>query len=144
MLVRRLSLAMLLTAGMPAVAWAQSAQDDPQELVLELNSMQDVPGACRLSFLAQNGTGAEIDKAVFETVVFDRSGAVMSLSLFDFRDLPTDRPRVRQFDLPDRTCDSIGKALINGANTCIVDGVESGVCDKALTLESRISVELLG
>ncbi|MEP2716023.1 hypothetical protein [Pseudophaeobacter sp.] len=111
---------------------------------MELNEAQDVGGACRLTFLVRNGTGQSIDKGVFETVIFDKSGGVVSLSLFDFRALPADRPRVRQFELPNRTCDSVGQVLINGANSCLVNGTESDICDGALSLGSRLSVELLG
>ena len=144
MLFRRFAVAALLAGAAPLGAFAQSASDPGPQLSLELNAVQDVGGACRLSFLAQNRTGAVIDKAVFETVIFDTSGGVISLSLFDFRELPADRPRVRQFDLPGMACDTVGQALINGANTCVVDGADSPVCDAALSLSSRISVELLG
>lgn len=141
---RCFALAVLFACAAPIAALAQSAEDAAARLSVELNAVQDVGGACRLTFLAQNETGAAIDQAVFETVIFDSSGGVVSLSLFDFRDLPTGRPRVRQFDLPDMACDAVGKALINGASTCIVDGAESRVCHDALSLSSRLAVELLG
>ena len=144
MLFRHIAFAVLLAGAVPAVVLAQSAENTSSRLFLELNAVQDVGGACRLTFLARNGTGQTIDQAVFETVIFDKSGGVVSLSLFDFRDLPADRPRVRQFELPEMACDTVGQALINGANSCVVDGAESGVCDEALSLGSRLSVELLG
>lgn len=144
MTLHRLALAVLLAATTPVATLAQSEPDSSSRLFVELNALQDIGGACRLTFLARNETNATIDAAVFETVIFDTSGGVMSLSLFDFRDLPADRPRVRQFDLPGVACDTLGQALINGANTCTVDGAESTVCDSELFLESRLSVELLG
>ena len=137
-------MALLIACTLPAVALAQEAEAPAAELSIELNAMTDVDGACRLTFLARNATGNGIDKAVFETVIFDTEGGVVRLSLFDFRDLPADRPRVRQFDLPQISCAGIGQALINGANSCTVDGSESGICDSALTLGSRLDVELLG
>lgn len=140
----RLALAVLLAGAVPVLASAQSGEDAAARLHIELNTVQDVGGACRLTFVARNETGTAIDKAVFETVIFDTSGGVVSLSLFDFRDLPPDRPRVRQFDLPGMTCDRLGQALINGANSCVVDGAQSDVCQGALSLGSRLSVELLG
>jgi len=141
---RRFALAVLITGAAPVVAQAQSAENASSHLFVELNAVQDVGAACRLTFLARNGTGMTIDQAVFETVIFDTTGGVMSLSLFDFRDLPAGRPRVRQFDLPGMTCDSVGQALINGASSCVVDGAESNICHEALLLGSRLSVELLG
>ncbi len=140
---RRLALGVLLSISAPAMSLAQPA-DTESRLSLELNTLQDVEGACRLTFVVGNDTGMQIDKAVFETVIFDTAGAVASLSLFNFRDLPAARTRVRQFELPETACDTVGRALINGASSCLVDGDENAVCEDALTLSSRVAVELLG
>ena len=140
----RFAFVLLLAASVPFASVAQSPEIAAPRLHLELNNLQDVEGACRLSFLAKNETGEAIDKAVFEAVIFDTSGGVASLSLFDFRDLPADRARVRQFDLPGTACSNIGQTLINGANSCVVQGTESEICKGALSLSSRLSVELLG
>lgn len=140
-LLRRIGMALLVAAiGAPAFSQDTAAK----HLSLELNSVQDVQGACRFTFVANNPTGEAIEKAVFETVIFDTDGAVVRLSLFDFRDLPADRPRVRQFDVPATTCDRIGQTLINGTNTCTVNGAQSDVCSDGLSLSSRITIELLG
>ena len=144
MLFRHVALSVLLASSVPVLALAQSAEDASSSLFLELNAIQDVGGGCRLTFLVRNETGVAIDKAVFETVLLYTSGGVVKLSLFDFRDLPVDRPRVRQFDQAGMACNTVGPALINGASTCVVDGVESGVCHDALSLSSRLAVELLG
>lgn len=144
MLLHRLAFAGLFAALAPFAVLAQSTQEDPSRLSVELNALNDVDGACRLTFLARNTMGVGIDKAVFETVIFDTTGGVVKLSLFDFRDLPFDRPRVRQFDLPGLQCENIGQALINGANSCVVDGSESEMCREALSVSSRVDVELIG
>lgn len=140
----RFALAAMFACASSFSAHAQTTADTPSGLVLELNSVQDANGACRLTFLVQNNTGNEIEKAAFETVIFDKAGGVVTLSLFDFRDLPADRPRVRQFGLTDLSCDTIGRVLINGANSCVVDGSESNICATELELTSRLDVELLG
>ena len=144
MSIFRLAYALLLASFVPFAAIAQNAQSEAPRLHLELNNLQDIDGACRLSFLAKNETKVMIDKAVFETVIFDAEGGVASLTLFDFRDLPVGRARVRQFDLPGRTCDTIGQALINGASSCVVEGGENAICNDTLFLTSRLSVELIG
>ncbi len=143
MTFRRLVLAATIVS-FPMIAQAQSEGAAQSGLLMELNTVQDVEGACRLTFLVDNKTGEAIDSVSFETVIFDASGSVVRLSLFNFRDLPLDRPRVRQFDLPGLTCDGLGQALINGANTCVVAGTDSQLCDDALKLNSRTDVELLG
>ncbi|WP_299638138.1 hypothetical protein [uncultured Ruegeria sp.] len=144
MLFRRLIVAAMFSGCLLSTASAQSGAESSTRLFVELNSAEDVAGACRLTFLVKNETGQQIDGAVFETVIFDTEGGVLNLSLFDFRDLPASRPRVRQFDLPNRTCDAVGQALINGASSCVVDGSESDICDSTLTLSSRVEMELLG
>ena len=144
MFFRVLTIAALLFEVGSTSALAQSTEGSTPRLSLELNNIQDVGESCRLTFLTRNGTGKAIEQAVFETVIFDTSGGVMSLSLFDFRDLPSGLPRVRQFDLPGVACDTLGQALINGASTCVVNGTESRVCSDGLSVSSRISVELLG
>lgn len=138
---RFLALALL---AVPTLSQAQSDTEPVSGLSIELNAAQEVQGACRFTFVAQNNTGNEIDKAVFETVIFDAAGTVVRLSLFDFRDLPEGRPRVRQFDVPGMSCDAISQTLINGTSSCIVEGAESGVCSDGLSLSSRISMKLLG
>ncbi len=140
----RPALAAFCVCALPAVAIAQSEVAGSEGLQIELNTVQDVENACRLSFVVENQTGTAIDEASFETVIFDASGSVVSLTLFNFRDLPEDRLRVRQFVLPDRDFSSIGKALINGTNTCKVAGEESSICEDSLKLQSRTDVELIG
>ncbi|MCG7624177.1 hypothetical protein [Epibacterium sp. Ofav1-8] len=121
------------------------AEDTPPHsgVQIELNALQDQGGACRLSFLATNARNTDIEEAVYEIVLFDRSGGVMMLTLFDFRDLPAGRPRVRQFDLPETACADVGRVLLNGASRCQSAG-ESTICEEALSLSSRTDVELLG
>ena len=144
MWTRSLALSVALIGGTTIMACAEDNDADAPRISLELNALQTVDDACRLSFVARNDTGTDIDKAVFETVIFNADGAVASLSLFDFRDLPQARPRVRQFDLPGTTCDAVGQVLINGANTCLAGGEDSDLCHKALSLKSRLNVELIG
>jgi len=143
MTFRRSAFAAILFA-LPVAVQAQSQTEPPSGLMLELNAAQDVEGACRLIFLVENGTGTTIDAASYESVIFDASGTFVRLTLFEFRDLPAGRPRVRRFDVRDTTCENLGRVLINGLNSCVVDGSESAICDDTPTLRSRTEVELLG
>ena len=144
MILRTMASCLLIGGLLSSGAAAQSADSSDSRLHIELNMVSDVEAACRLTFVAQNTTERDIDQAIFETVVFDRSGGVVTLSLFDFRDVPRDTPRVRQFDVQGMTCAGVGRVLINGINTCTVEGEKSGVCKTSLSLSSRIPVELLG
>ncbi|WP_170425997.1 hypothetical protein [Ruegeria arenilitoris] len=142
MLFLRSVSAALSLCSLPIVAVAQS--EAAGGLQVELNTVQDVGSSCRLTFVVENQTGTAIDEASFETVIFDASGSVVSFSLFNFRDLPADRLRVRQFDLPGMACSAVGRALINGTNTCTVAGEDSSICEDGLKLQSRTDVELIG
>lgn len=144
MLLRHLSVCVLLAGAVPCGSLAQSTGHSASTVNIELNTVNEIGAACRLTFVAENSTGSDIEEAVLETVVFDTSGGVVTLSLFDFRDLPQGRPRVRQFDIPGIVCSSVGRVLINGAHRCIAEGEESSLCEEALSLSSRIAVELLG
>ncbi|WP_271951786.1 hypothetical protein [Ruegeria faecimaris] len=139
----RLAKLAILCLGIPTMSLAQSAEDPSAGLLMELNNLQQVDGNCRLSFLVQNQTGAEIEAASYEAVVFDAQGNVVSLTLYKFRDIPAGRLRVRQFSIADMSCGDVGRILINGSNTCTVEGAESDLCDAALTLNNRTDVEFL-
>lgn len=111
---------------------------------IELNAVQQVEDSCRISFLVQNGHGFDIEQAVYEAVLFDTEGRVDRLTLFDFGALPSARPRVRQFVVPGLACESLGRLLINGAETCAGENTPADACGKDLDLRSRTDVEVLG
>ena len=114
-------------------------------LSVELNGVETVDSACRLTFLVENGMGNDLTQMALETVILTPDGIVERLTLFDFRDLPAGRPRVRQFDLAGLTCDGIGKVLINATTACTGEGADPATCTAALALTSRVAgVDLLG
>lgn len=123
---------------------AMAETDQGAHLTIELNAIAPVDTACRMSFLIQNGHATDIRQAVFEAVLFDAEGRVDRLMLFDFGELPSARPRVRQFVVPGLTCEGLGKVLINGAETCTGEGLAAGACAEGLELRSRTGVEVLG
>ncbi|MEJ6404829.1 hypothetical protein [Yoonia sp. 2307UL14-13] len=107
-------------------------------VTIELNSLQPQDDACRFVFTAQSASG--VDGLVLETALFDTSGAVMMLTLFDFIDLPAGNLRVRQFDIAGQPCTEVGRILFNGVDSC--EGVG---CGEPLSVVSRVdSVEVLG
>ncbi|WP_093120597.1 hypothetical protein [Salinihabitans flavidus] len=111
---------------------------------IELNALEPIEDACRISFLVQNGHDTDIEQAVYEAVLFDTEGRVDRLTLFDFGALPAARPRVRQFLVPGLSCADLGRLLINGVETCTGDGIPADACTDGLELQSRADVEVLG
>ncbi len=133
---RPLSLGAALMFGSLVVA-STSAQAEQPVLTLELNTVAEIDDGCRLSFLAENGLGADLSALTFETVIFTAEGGVDRLTLFDFQDLPQGRPRVRQFDLGGISCANLGDILINGVHSCVGDGLSGAECGDGLSLSSR-------
>lgn len=113
-------------------------------LSIELNTLTQQGGACRMVFVVENTLGSDLATAVFETVLFQTDGSVDRLTLFDFQALPQGRPRVRQFDIPDTKCESIGRVLINDVHACKGEGINDTDCIKGLKLSTKTSVEVLG
>lgn len=111
---------------------------------VELNAAEPTDGACKLTFMITNGLDTQIDKVIYETVLFDTAGQVSRLTLFDFGTLPPACPRVRQFAVPQITCEQLGRILFNGADTCEGAGVGPQICASGLTLSTRTIIEVLG
>ncbi|MEX1234814.1 MAG: hypothetical protein WEB56_07505 [Roseovarius sp.] len=130
----------MLTAATPGLA--QESQG--AHVSIELNAVEPVEQACRISFLIQNDHDVDIEQAVYEAVLFDTDGRVDRLTLFDFGALPAARPRVRQFVVSGLECASLGRLLINGAETCAGEDLPEGACSKDLDLGSRTDVEVVG
>ena len=123
-----------------ALPSASTAEDAAPTLSLELNRIDPLDGACRLTFMAENGLSADLQGLALETVLIDTEGLVERLTVFEFGALPAGIPRVRQFDLPGLSCEALGQVLINGVAECggTVD------CAAALKLDTRTEVEVVG
>lgn len=132
-----------LGLGVSCAAQAQET-DLTGKIAVELNAAQTTDTACTLTFMITNGLEAQVDRVVYETVLFDTSGQVNRLTLFDFGTLPPARPRVRQFAVPDMTCEQLGRVLFNGANTCEGAGLADGICGTGLLPSTRTKIEVIG
>jgi hypothetical protein len=163
--LRRLHITLLGLALCAAVpVWGQGAPSSTQQaggakeagggavlpappsavLSLDLNAVQDAGGACRLIFVAENRLGADLASAVFEAVFFTPDGVVERLTLLDFQDLPQDRRRVRQFELPGTSCAALGQVLFNAATACDGPGLAPGACMGGLAVSSRVALGISG
>ncbi len=133
-----------LTALFMTFLASSALADDIKAIRVELNKTETLDQSCVLTFMITNTTTVPIDKAVYETVLFDADNTVNRLILFDFGTLPVDRPRVRQFAVTSLTCDNLGRVLFNGASTCEGADIDPATCDADLSLLSRVDVEVLG
>ena len=143
-LLRQITYAFSLTASLWSAAVSAQNLTPPFGIAMELNAADLVGEACRITFVVTNQTTTPVDKAIYETVLFSKDGQVLMLTLFDFGTLPATVPRVRQFQVSDTACSSIGMVLINGANTCTVNGKDAAVCTVGFSTSSRIDIKLQG
>lgn len=128
-------------AAMALAIAAGTAQG--QNLQISLNTVEPQPEACRLTFVADNGTGAEITRLVIEAVLFTKAGQVAQFTLFDFAALPMGRQRVRQFDVAGLACENLGQVLLNGVSAC--DGADPAACAAVLKPDSTVEgIEVAG
>ncbi len=134
-----------MVTGLLAAQGVLAQEEELGEAVLiELNATKANEDSCTLTFLVINGHQSQIDKAVYETVLFDSQGQVDRLTLFDFGTLPPGRPRVRQFTVPGMACDGLGQVLINGAHTCEAADLPENACATDLKLDTRTDIEVTG
>ncbi len=142
-MIRLVAAAITVSLGFAAAVVAQDA-DLENAVQIELNAVNFNEGSCTLTFLVANGHASQIEKVVYETVLFDSAGQVDRLTLFDFGTLPPGRPRVRQFSIPGIACDDLSQILINGARTCHAPDLPDTACEAGLILETRTRIEVIG
>lgn len=117
--------------------WARA---DTPGVTLELNTLQQEAAACRMSFVMQNQMATDIEKLVFEIVVFDGDKRVARILAIDVGALPKAKTRVRQFDLKDMRCDNVGRVLLNDIKDCAGTGLTAALCLSRTTTLSRLNV----
>jgi hypothetical protein len=124
-----------------ALAWGPAAAQEANApaLSLELNTLQPSEGGCRLTFVVENGLGADVSRAAFELVLFNSEGLVDRMTVVDFQDLPADKTKVRQFDFKGTPCDQLGRVLINDATDCAGDGIAPDACIRNLKTATKSS-----
>ena len=140
-----LALALAFSAG-AAAAQEPSTDATPDSsktagISLELNTLQPTDNGCLFTFVAENTLDTAIEKASYEVVLFDGDGLVQRMTVLDFQDLPTERTRVRQFNLADTQCDAVSRVLINDVAACTGEGIEETLCIDRLSVTSQSDVE---
>ena len=138
---------LLLSAMMSAAAVSGAAAEEAgaaKGLTIELNALAASQKGCLFTFVAANGFTQNIAKASFEFVIFNDKGTVERLALLDFRDLPSGKAKVRQFDVPGIKCETVKNLLINDAPACEGEGLAKGACMDGIVTRSKAAAGLEG
>ena len=137
-MARTHTLNMAALAMLASLAFAGTARAQTGNFELELNSAADVDQACRLTFVATNGTGVALTDTSYEVAAFDGKSVVSSILVLEFGALPLNKTRVVQFDLPATKCTDLSRLLVNGQDVCRAADGDKDVCMKSLTARSSI------
>ena len=132
-----LALIGLLLPGLAAAQDAPTANADAPGLIVELNRIDELGGACQMTFVASNGLDRDIDPFALEVVLFDDDGLVDQITVFGFGLVEAGRTVVRQFEIPNTSCGRFGRILVNGVASCQANGLNPGVCQSLLRTRSR-------
>lgn len=127
---------------------ASAVQEVSEEgrIVLELNNATDTDnGACRMTFVATNNSGAGFERTGWQVGIFDAQGIVRSILALEFGDLPSGKTKIVLFDLPGRGCADISRVIVNDVTSCEAEGGDAGAvaptCLDALATRSRADIE---
>jgi hypothetical protein len=126
-----------------ALLSAPTGSDAQQRLLtIELNRMQPSQDGCRLSFMAVNRLGANLDRTALEIVIFDADSIVSQMLLLDFGQLPNQKTKVVEFDLS-LQCEEISRVLVNDVAECAAAEEQNMVeqCFNALRTSNRAEIE---
>ncbi|KKC32454.1 hypothetical protein [Devosia psychrophila] len=128
-----LGLAMLVS---PVVAQETATPS----FALELNALQSTETGCRVSFLATNQLGGQLDRAAVELALFDTGGAIDRIVTLDFKNLSNGKTKVLQFQLTGLQCDSLGRVLVNDISACEGEITPPTICLDALKTSTRLDI----
>lgn len=109
-------------------------------LELELNALQPAEAGCRVTFLATNRLGGQLDRAAVALALFDTSGTIERIVTLDFKDLSAGKTKVLQFELAGLQCDGVGRLLVNDVTACEGAIDPASICLDALKPSTRLDV----
>ena len=130
-------LTLLLCMSFVLTNYAARAEKDG--ITVELNKVEDLNGACRMSFVFTNRLAVAVSALSMETVLFDTSGSVIRFVVMGSRPLQPGKILVQQYDVKNLKCASLGRVLLNDAKRCKADGLSLQQCLARIQPTSRIA-----
>lgn len=138
----RLAVIMLALFSSHGLKAEEGTAKQSQSLFIELNALNQLNQACRLSFVMKNNLNAAIEELAMEVVLFNQSQQVTSMLLIKSQKMPVHKTLVRQYSLKNTQCSSISQVLINDIKVCHGQNLTAETCLQSLDLSSRTSAKL--
>lgn len=88
------------------------------EIQVELNKLEPVGSACRGYFVVNNGQPEPIKELRLDVFLFDRAGIILRRFGLTFLDIRAERSKVVLFDLPEVSCNDVGRMVVNDVIAC--------------------------
>ena len=122
------------------IAPAVAQETATPRFALELNALQPAEAGCRVSFLATNELGGQLDRAAVELALFNAAGSIDRIVTLDFKNLSNGKTKVLQFQLAGLQCDDLGRVLVNDISACEGDITPATICLDALETSTRLDI----
>jgi hypothetical protein len=125
-------------AAAPETAAPPAAATVDGSILLELNKLVPVEDACHAYVIVNNQRPEALKELKLDVYLFDKRDIIINGIALQFSDVGTGRTRVVPFELPDLSCDDIGRVLLNKVLAC-TDGSGAPIsgCADGLRLSSR-------
>ncbi|WEK06464.1 MAG: hypothetical protein P0Y65_09555 [Candidatus Devosia phytovorans] len=136
-----LAIIFALCCASPAIAQdTPVAPENAAAFTLELNALHPAAAGCRVTFLATNELGSQLDRASVEMALFDSAGTIDRIVTLDFRALSQGKTKVLQFELAGLDCDNVGRVLINDITACEGPDLVATACLAGLVTTTRSDI----
>ena len=112
-------------------------------LIIELNKVEELGGACVASFVFQNKLGAGLDSFNVELILFDKDGVIVRRLVTAIASMPNGKTRVAVLRLHDGPCTGLSRALVNDILSCRAEGNGELDCLAGLSVMSRSAIDLV-
>ena len=122
------------------IAPAVAQETATPRFALELNALQPAEAGRRVSFLATNELGGQLDRAAVELALFNAAGSIDRIVTLDFKNLSNGKTKVLQFQLTGLQCDSLGRVLVNDISACEGEITPPTICLDALKTSTRLDI----
>lgn len=138
-----LALGLALLAAAPPAAAQDTAQDASGDgkVSIELNKVETVDGECRAYFVNRNGTDISFDDIRYNIYIFDENDIIQRYVTLFTGAMKPGKTSVWQFDIADKTCESISWILLNDIRSCEHENGPADLdCLSLISIDSRSPV----
>ena len=136
-----LHIALGSAAALLALGGAALAQDGTRPSIqFELNKLESRKGACRLYFVINNRSAIDIGNLRLDIFVFDKAQIIARRAAIATRRLRPGKTYIRLFEIPDLSCASFGRIVVNEVLSCVDAAKKEEDCEPLLHYSSRAGV----